>query len=459
VSFSRYPSVKDSGVEWWGVMPNEWGLFPAKRSFVRKKELNPGMKCENRLSLTLGGVVPRDLGDLDGLQAAEFETYQIFFADDLVFKLIDLQNIKTSRVGLVPELGIMSPAYIRIEPNKIKVVPKFAYWFFTNLYNRCIFNELGGGVRQTISSEELLVLPYPALPLHEQTRIAEFLDRETAKIDELVAEQRRLMELLKEKRQAVISHAVTKGLNPKAKLKPSGIEWLGDVPAHWDVKRVKHLVCLLEQGWSPQCEGFPAEENEWGVLKVGCVNGGIFNPAENKLLPAELEPDPRLAVAKDDLLISRANTRELVGSAAVAERGYPKLMVCDKLYRIHFHTDRCNPRFISHYMGCDAVRGQIELDATGASASMVNIGQSVILELTIATPLIREQTAIVAFLEAEIAKFDTLTAEAQRAIDLLQERRTALISAAVTGQIDVRGLAVSAAEPLRVVGELPSPHS
>src|ERR1017187_9598242 len=158
MSFPHYPKYKDSGVEWWGELPEDWQLLPAKRSFSRKKELNFGMKCENRLSLTLGGVVPRALDDLDGLQASEFETYQICFADDLVFKLIDLQNIKTSRVGLVPEMGIMSPAYIRVQPDKTKVIPKYAYWFFTNLYNRCIFNELGGGVRQTISSEELLLL-------------------------------------------------------------------------------------------------------------------------------------------------------------------------------------------------------------------------------------------------------------------------------------------------------------
>ncbi|MEI7722055.1 MAG: restriction endonuclease subunit S, partial [Verrucomicrobiota bacterium] len=249
MSFTRYQQYKDSGVEWWGDMPDGWSLFPAKRSFSRKKELNVGMKCENRLSLTLGGVVPRALDDLDGLQASEFETYQIFSADDLVFKLIDLQNIKTSRVGLVPKIGIMSPAYIRVEPDKTKVTPKFAYWFFTNLYNRCIFNELGGGVRQTISSEELLLLPFPALPLPEQAQIAAFLDRETAKIDDLVAEQRRLMDLLKEKRQAVISHAVTRGLNPDAPMKPSGIEWLGDVPEHWDTRTIAKASTKITNGF------------------------------------------------------------------------------------------------------------------------------------------------------------------------------------------------------------------
>jgi len=276
-------------------------------------------------------------------------------------------------------------------------------------------------------------------PRSEQTRIAEFLDGETGKIDGLVAEQRRLLALLKEKRQAVISHAVTRGLNPHAPLKPSGIAWLGDVPKHWDVKKIKHLVCSIEQGWSPQCEGVPVEsESEWGVLKVGCVNGGTFDPSENKLLPPSLEPIPALGIVREDLLISRANTRELVGSAAVAERDYPNLMLCDKLYRLRFNAAAGLPRFVSHYLGSSVVRGEIELGATGASASMLNIPQSTILELTLAVPPLAEQAAIVAHLDAELQKFDTLTAEAERAIELLGERRSALISAAVTGQIDVR---------------------
>ena len=276
-------------------------------------------------------------------------------------------------------------------------------------------------------------------PLAEQTAIADFLDQETAKIDGLIAEQERLIELLKEKRQAVISHAVTKGLNPDAPMKDSCIEWLGQVPEHWEVKKLKYLTHSIEQGWSPQCEGYPAEtESEWGVLKVGCVNSGIFKPSENKLLPHELEPIPALGLVSGDLLISRANTRELVGSAAVVDRNYPNLLLCDKLYRIRFILDLFAPTFASHYLGSSAVRGQIELAATGASASMLNIPQSAILDLPITVPPLAEQCEIAVSLDLDLGKYDTLTAEAQKAISLLQERRSALISAAVTGQIDVR---------------------
>lgn len=225
------------------------------------------------------------------------------------------------------------------------------------------------------------------------------------------------------------------------KYKESGVGWLGEIPAHWVLTRVKHLAQSIEQGWSPQCEEFPVEhEAEWGVLKVGCVNGGRFNPSENKKLPAGLEPQPNLGIAEGDIMVSRANTRELVGSAAVAGHDFPYLMLCDKLYRIRLIPGIGIPSYLARYLVSSGVRQQIELSATGASSSMLNIGQATIMELAIALPTSEEQAAIASFLERETAKIDDLITEAEHAISLLQERRQALISAAVTGKIDVRGL-------------------
>jgi len=282
-----------------------------------------------------------------------------------------------------------------------------------------------------------LRIPLPSL--EEQYCIATFLGRETSKIDALISAQETLITLLAEKRQATISHAVTKGLNPNTPMKDSGVEWLGKVPMHWTTNRIKHLLSSFEQGWSPQCEGFPVQsEGDWGVLKVGCVNGGFFRPEENKALPIELAPLPYLGIAKGDLLISRANTRELVGSAAVALQDYANLMLCDKLFRVRFVADVCEPMFVAHYLGTEMARSQIELAASGASSSMVNIGQSTILELEVPLPTLLEQQEIIKFLNNENALLDALTVEAERGIALLKERRSALISAAVTGKIDVR---------------------
>ena len=217
-----------------------------------------------------------------------------------------------------------------------------------------------------------------------------------------------------------------------AKYRDSGVAWLGEVPAHWAVLPIKRCLRSIEQGWSPQCEGFPAEPGQWGVLKVGCVNGSRFNADENKALPASLDPIPALAIRRGDVLVSRANTRELVGSVAVAHVDRDKLLLCDKLYRLRTDEDRCVPEFLALYLTASAVRSVIEAAATGASSSMLNIGQAAIIGMQIALPPHAEQLAMLAFLGGETAKIDSLVEEQRRLIELLKEKRQAVISQAVT---------------------------
>ena len=139
------------------------------------------------------------------------------------------------------------------------------------------------------------LIPVPPAPT--QVLISSFLDRGVAAIDDLIAKKERLIELLQEKRQALITQAVTKGLDPNVHLKDSGVEWIGKIPAHWAMSRLGHHLVKIEQGWSPQCESRPAETDEWGVLKVGCVNGGLFDPDENKALPRDLSGSPIIRVS------------------------------------------------------------------------------------------------------------------------------------------------------------------
>jgi type I restriction enzyme S subunit len=209
------------------------------------------------------------------------------------------------------------------------------------------------------------------------------------------------------------------------------------VPKHWDVIRLKYLTNVFEQGWSPQCEARLVEGNEYGVLKVGCVNSGCFDPLEHKALPENLKPQKQYLVKKNDLLISRANTKGLVGSSAVVEKDYDNLILCDKLYRLRFRS-HVNPYLISEFIRAPMVRKQIELSASGASHSMQNIGQDTIKELFVAFPPESETQHLIAFIKNKIRIFNSLIDLSHRQVVLLQERRTALISAAVTGKIDVR---------------------
>lgn len=324
--------------------------------------------------------------------------------------------------------------------------PRFLYYSLRACFDQGVF-EAGGNPNTILhlTGEQLRAYRLPCPPADEQREISAFLDRETATIDGLIAEQERLIALLQEKRQAVISHAVTNGPKAEASMTNTGQSWLPRIPSQWELRPLKSLITTIEQGWSPQCEAAPAvPPNEWGVLKVGCVNGGQFRPEENKRLPDDQQPDSSLGIQKDDLLISRANTPDLVGSAAVADTDYPRLLLCDKLYRVRFHQSLAVPHFVAHYLSTRLVRSHIAQNATGASASMVNISQSLLLDLPVPVPPLHEQREIVEVLASSLSTLTRLTTDAENAERLLRERRTALITAAVTGQIDVRALASAA---------------
>lgn len=432
MSLPRYPQYKDSGVEWLGRVPAHWSVSPLKRHMALLTEKAEGRRwpvaLENVESWS-GRFVPTE-GDFQGDGVA-------FAASDILFGKL---RPYLAKVFLAAHDGEAVGDFHVVRPGGT-LFPRYAqYQMLQRQFIDVVDGSTFGSKMPRASWESLGGMPLVVPEYEEQRSIAFFLDRETAKIDALIAEQEKLLALLAEKRQATISHAVTRGLDPNAPMKDSGIPWLGQIPAHWDVRQIKRVVSSIEQGWSPQCENYPVETaGEWGVLKVGCVNGGVFTASENKKLPDDLEPVPGYALRAGDLLVSRANTRELVGSAAVVPEDYPNLLLCDKLYRLRVIRTACDPRFAAAFLGTPVARSQIELDATGASSSMLNIGQSVILDLPVPIPPIDEQRTIMRFIADAEERIEQLRLGAQRAIDLLKERRSALIAAAVTGQIDVRG--------------------
>ena len=201
--------MKDSGVEWIGKMPNSWRLIRGRFLFEFKKEINTGLKNENLLSLTLFGVLNKEYYSSEGLRPETYSTYQIFSKNDLVFKMIDLENVNTSRVGLVHETGIMSPVYIRHEPKTDKIDPRFSYWFYFDLYKKEIYNSIGSGVRSALKSSDLLELRVPVPTLKEQKIISRHLDKKTGQIDILIEKIQKKNSLLSEYRQSLISSVVT----------------------------------------------------------------------------------------------------------------------------------------------------------------------------------------------------------------------------------------------------------
>lgn len=446
MSFPSYPQYQDSGRQWLGQLPKGWRLVPFRSLFRRVKRTD--FPEEELLSVyrDYGVIRKRDRDDNFNKASEDLAPYQLVEPGDLA---VNKMKAWQGSLGISPYRGIVSPAYFvyRAVHNEL---PRYLHYLLRSDPYATGFLTISKGIRINqwdVDPDHLAQLPIPLPSPPEQAAIVGLLDRETAKIDALVEEQQRLIELLKEKRQAVISHAVTKGLDPTVPMKESRVEWLGEVPAHWKTAPLKWAVQSIEQGWSPQCESFRVESpEEWGVLKVGCVNGGMFRPEENKALPPELNPMPELGLQRGDILVSRANTRELVGSAALIPEDYSHLMLCDKLYRLRANEAVVLPEFLSTYLQSRISREAFELAATGTSASMVNIGQGTVMNLTVALPSISEQQAIVGLVYDMQQRADNLVRASETAISILEERRAALISAAVTGKIDVRSTAPQRAQ-------------
>ncbi len=287
--------------------------------------------------------------------------------------------------------------------------------------------------RETAYSEDVLVPPAP-----QQQAIADYLDRETARLDALVAAKERVLGLLAEKRRAIITRAVTRGLDPHAPVRDSGLPWLGEMPAHWRTLRLRFLVHRIEQGWSPEAENREPSLGEWGVLKLNAVNRGRFDEAAVKALPADVQPRDDLEVHEGDFLVTRSNTPSLVGDACFVETTRPRLMLCDLIYRLALRTELIDGRFLGSFSTLPLGRGQIETDARGTSGSMVKISQEHIKDWLIPVPPLTEQHAVVARLAVETTALNRVQVATERTIALLKERRAALIAAAVTGRMDLR---------------------
>ena len=294
-----------------------------------------------------------------------------------------------------------------------------------------------GVTRFGIPKSEIGAIRLPVPPLPRQRAIANYLDRETALLDALIAAKGRVLQLLSEKRQALVTSAVTRGLHPDAQLRDSGIPWLHKISAHWSMVRLRFIVTRIEQGWSPEAPSIQPDSDEWGVLKLSAVARGRFDESAAKRLPPDVKPRLGLEVHAGDVLLTRSNTPHLVGDACVVDRVRPMLMLSDIIYRLAVRPDLIDGSFLVSFLTLPVGRVQIESDARGTSASMVKISQDHIKNWWIPVPPIDEQRSIMTALAGQTQTIDHARTTVQQTIDLLNERRAALIAAAVTGQRDV----------------------
>ena len=431
--YRPYEAYKPSFAKWSGDVPDHWMPIRLKHVFYeKKKKLNPELPAG---SISFGNVIFKNE---DSLAAETKASYQEVLAGEFLINPLNMNfDLKSLRTALSSINVVVSTGYMVLQSAE-GYSKQYLRWLLQQ-FDVAHMKTLGAGVRQTIGFDDI-GNSFIFKPTHEeQTQIAAFLDYETAKIDELIAKQERLIELLEEKRQAVISQAVMKGLNPSVELKVCKVDWIGEIPKHWKVKKLKYLISQLESGVSVNAANTPASKEEVAILKTSCVYTRSFRIEENKTVVAQDASRVKCPTRKGAIIISRMNTPELVGASAVVRNASENVFLPDRLWQTKFFDDNFQSAdFLAYFMMIKGFRNQIALAAEGASSSMQNISKGDYLDISIALPSLAEQNEIVSFLSKRLERIDCVLAELAVALSCLKERRTALISAAVTGKIDVR---------------------
>ncbi len=415
MSFPRYPKYKPSGVEWLGEVPEHWGRTRLKQLYLElDTRLGDGKSELLGLSKSLG-IVRRSEMSQSASDSDDYSKYKLARAGDVVMNKMQAWN---GVFGISPVDGMVSPDYSVFAHLRPSLATFLCHLLRTDAMAGEFFTRsrgMGTAFLRLNTSDFLDTVVF--IPdVREARAIAAFLDRETAKIDALIAEQEKLIELLAEKRQAVISHAVTKGLNPAAPMKPSGVEWLGDVPEHWSVTRLKGLCRLVTEKADSRNRAVALEHIESGSGRLVGDSG-------------EFEGEGT-AFVQGDLLFGKL--RPYLAKAWVAE--FNGEAVGD------FHVMRPTRELSQRYLLYTTLnRDFIQLvDGSTYGSKMPRASWDFVGCMPVCEPSLAEQRAIAAFLDRETDELDGLVNEAEKGIELLRERRSALISAAVTGQIDVR---------------------
>lgn len=414
----RYNEYNDSGIQWVGEIPSHWKVKKLKHNFIIKKEKSYE-KDPTILSLTLNGIKIRDISNNDGQIASSYEGYIKIKKGDIVLNSMDLLR---GFVDSSPYDGVISPAYSTLQSKKILSNQYYNRYIQIMYFNKFLYG-LGEGVSQehrwTLKNETLLNLPIIEPPIEEQIAIVEFLDKKTTEIETIITKKKEMIEKLKEYHQALVTEAVTKGLDENVETKDSGIDWIGDIPKHWNKTRLKFIASVIP-GQSPNSDGYNTDGIGIPFLQGSSDFGDIF--------PSETTYSEHLTKVTEigDILISvRAPVGELNKS--------------DKNYCIGRGVGaiRNKENSVSDFLWYLLIAYRSVLDSFSTGTTFKAISSENIRNLDVVFPDIVEQELIVNFLNEKTNKINLLICKLNKQISNLGEFRQSLISDAVTGKIKI----------------------
>jgi type I restriction enzyme S subunit len=422
-NIQTHEHYKDSGVDWLGEIPGHWQIKPGLVALSENKRDNKGMKETQVLSLSYGNIIVKPEEKLTGLVPESFETYQVVEPGDIIIRGTDLQNDQTSlRTGLAKDRGIITSAYIGLRVRS-GFNPSFVHYYLHALDTCKILYKFGSGLRQNLGFEDFKRLPIAEVPTDEQDAIVRFLDEKTAKIDAAIELEERQIALLKERKQIVIQNAVTKGLNPGTPMKESGVDWIGEIPAHWGVfplfskTRIKSVSNCADRD-------LLSVYLDLGVVKFSDID-------EKRTNATSLDLSAYQAVDPGDFVLN--NQQAWRGSVGVSMHAG----IVSPAYIVLSLSPDFDPAFANYYFRSPALVSHYLIGSKGVGTIQRNLYWPKLRTTPISIPPIGEQIEIVAYIRAEAGKIDRAISLKNDQIAALREYKATLINSAVTGKIKV----------------------
>lgn len=437
MKYQQYAEYKDSGVEWLGKVPSHWDTKPLKYLCTYNDDVLPDSTSK---------VFELEYVDIGSVSSTEgiTNTENMVFKDapsrakrivqdgDVIVSTVRTYLEAIAPINNPPQNMIVSTGFAVIRPNEYLCKGYAAYCLRAKGFINEVVSLSVGVSYPAINATDLVGIKIPSLPFNEQAQIANFLDYETARIDTLIEKQQTLIQLLKEKRQAVISHAVTKGLNPDAPMKDSGVEWLGEVPEHWNVAGFKkYLNSIIDyRGKTPE----KVDSGKFLVTARNIKKGEINYEASQEYVSEKDYPQvmSRGIPEIGDVLFT---TEAPLGEVAQVDK--TDIALAQRIIKFSGQNGILDNTYLKFYIMSNAFQDSLMTFATGSTALGIKSDRLSYLRQLI--PPLKEQLLITEHIDRNLKAFDVLMMKAEQAIQLMQERRTALISAAVTGKIDVRG--------------------
>lgn len=422
--------MKDSGIKWIGTIPEGWQVVSIKSFLQKRKEILEKWTDENVLSLTMNGVVIRDLENPSGKMPATFDGYQKIYKGNLVLCLFDI-DVTPRCVGIAYDDGITSPAYSQyiIKEGDLR----FYYYLLLMMDNDKILLQYSRTLRSTLTDEYFRAVKV-AIPksIIEQQRIAKFLDEKTALIDDIITDTKQTIEELKSYKKSLITEIVTKGINPNVTLVQSGIDWIGEIPEGWEIKKSKYFG-NVRNGLTYNPSDLVSDSKGILVLRSGNIQNGKLCLSDNQYVSVEIPS--KLLVKKNDILItSRNGSMKMIGKSAIIEEDLDATF--GAFMMLFTPNIEINSKFFYYLLnsnGFEFYRGLF-------STSTINqLTKNVFDNMVFPLPSPNEQEQIVDFLDNETERIDTLITEKENLISEYENYKKSMIYEYVTGKKRVEG--------------------